>query len=97
MLAHSPALRLRGELLMECEGEAKKSAIVSQLVQRVRGVEVEAPHLARETQQSPEEGSPALRGAGGAGAEEGSHRKVRSKFTSKEGCGPDSCSRLPAS
>lgn len=52
MLAHSPALRLGGKLLVECEGEAKKSAIVSQLVQRVRGVEVEAAASAGEDRKS---------------------------------------------
>lgn len=74
MLAHSPALRLRGKLLVERQGEAKKSAIVPQLVQRVRGVEVEAARLAAEAQQSPEEASPA-----GGGGGEGGHRKVHSR------------------
>lgn len=77
MLAHSPALRLRGKLLVERQGEAKKSAIVPQLVQRVRGVEVEAARLAAEAQQSPEEASPAGGGEGGGG--EGGHRKVHSR------------------
>ena len=43
---HSPALRLGGELLVESQGEAKEGAAVPQLVQRVRSLQVKAPHRA---------------------------------------------------
>lgn len=42
---HSPALRLWGTLLMKCKRETKEGATVSQLVQSVSSIQVEAPHL----------------------------------------------------
>lgn len=80
---HSPALRLWGKLLVKCKREAKKGATVSQLVQRVGRIQVKAPHWAQKGQQSPEEGSPRMRGRRWEGDGVGCHSKVQSKFSSR--------------
>lgn len=52
---HSPALRVRGALLVKCQREAKEGAMVPQLVQCVSSIQVEALGMTEEGQHTPEE------------------------------------------